>query len=80
MLPVEPVQTRGISDPGFGKSLTVAVLLSHGRPSHQFPEPGQRSAMLAQQFLMNALIPDPSILAPTEHKISGAVYLSIRLA
>jgi hypothetical protein len=40
--PVEPVQSRRISDPGLGKSLTIAVLLSHGRPSQQFPEADQR--------------------------------------
>jgi hypothetical protein len=40
--PVEPVQSCGISDSDLGKSLTVALLLSQGRPGQQFPKAGQR--------------------------------------
>ena len=48
--PVEPVQTCGIPDPGLGKSLTVAVLLSHGRPGQQFPEAGHRPSIASPEI------------------------------
>ena len=47
---VEPMQIYDISDPGLGKGLMVALLLSHGRPGQQFPEAGHRPSIASPEI------------------------------